>query len=188
MTRKLTFLVLALAASVNAQDKAGAKPATPPAGPPAPKMTAEGKKFVEAWRGAWTSSNTVYTMGTDKMQGSLKMTCESVSSGWGTLCKGLLYAAPGAPPSEATFMLGWDIATGEAHMFELGDTAEVHDHSGKWINDKSVSLVRQGKNLDGKIEKDTCTATFLSASELKFDCVGMVGTATAWTFTSTSKK
>jgi hypothetical protein len=26
------------------------------------------------------------TMGDQKMQGSLKMSCESVSSGWGTLC------------------------------------------------------------------------------------------------------
>jgi hypothetical protein len=185
MTRKLTFIVLALAASLNAQDKAGAKPAAAP--PPPPKMTAEGKKFVEAWRGAWTANNTTFTKGGEKMQGSLKMACESVSSGWGSLCKGV-FAAAGMPPSEATFMMGWDIATGEAHMFELGDTAEVHDHSGKWTNDKSVSLVRQGKNLEGKIEKDTCTATWVTASELKFDCIGTVGGATDWTFTSTAKK
>ncbi len=185
MTRKLTFLVLALAASVHAQEKGGAKPASAP--PPAPKMTAEGKRFVEGWRGTWTSTDTTYTMGDQKMQGSLKMSCEGVSSGWGTLCKGVLNAA-GMPPSEATFMMGWDIATGEAHMFEISDTAEVHDHSGKWINDKSVSLVRQGKSLDGKMEKDACNATWVTASELKLDCVGTQAGATVWTFTSTSKK
>jgi hypothetical protein len=185
MTRKLTLLVLTLAAAVHAQDKGGAKPASAP--PPAPQMTAEGKKFVEGWLGTWTSTDTTYTMGEQKLQGSLKMTCESVSSGWGTLCKGVLNAA-GMPPSESTFLMGWDIATGQAHMFEIADTAEVHDHSGKWINDKSVSLVRQGRSLDGKMEKDACTATWVSARELKFDCTGSQAGATVWTFTSTCKK
>ena len=183
MTRKLALLVLTLAASVHAQDKSGAKPAPPPA----PKMTAEGKKFVEGWLGTWTSTDTTYTMGDQKMQGSLKMTCESVSSGWGALCKGAM-SGPGMPPSESTFLMGWDIATGQAHMFEIADTAEVHDHSGKWINDKSVSLVRQGKTLDGKMEKDDCTATWVSARELKLDCTGSQAGATVWTFTATSKK
>ena len=50
-----------------------------------------------------------------------------------------------------------------ALMFEVADTAEVHDHSGKWTSDKSISLVRQGKTLDGKLEKDACTATWVSA-------------------------
>jgi hypothetical protein len=183
MTRKLPIFVLSLAASVHAQDKSAAK-AVPPQ---ALQMTAEGKKFVAGWRGAWTSTNTLYTMGDQKLPGSLKMNCESVSSGWGTLCKGVLNAQ-GMPPSEATFMMGWDIATGEAHMFELADSGEVHDHSGKWINDKSVTLVRQGKSLDGKLEKDACTATWVTASELKFDCTGTQAGATIWTFTSTSRK
>jgi hypothetical protein len=58
----------------------------------------------------------------------------------------------------------------------------------KWTSDKSVSLVRQGKTLDGKMEKDACTATWVTASELKFDCVGTQAGATVWTFTSTNKR
>ena len=50
------------------------------------------------------------------------------------------------------------------------------------------SLVRQGKVLDGKMEKDACTATWVSASELKLDCTGTQAGATVWTFTSTSRK
>jgi hypothetical protein len=84
--------------------------------------------------------------------------------------------------------MGWDIATGQAHMFEISDTGEVHDHSGRWINAKSVSLVRTGKSLAGKIEKDSCTTTWVSANELKFDCTGSQAGATVWTFNSTSKK
>ena len=185
MTGKLVVIALALTAVVSAQEKGSPKQA--PAPPPAPKMSAEGKKFVDGWLGSWNSTDTTYTIGGQKMQGSLKMTCESVSSGWGALCKGVMSGA-GMPPSQATFLMGWDVATGEAHMFEIGDTAEVHDHSGKWIDGKSVSLVRQGKTLDGKMEKDACTATWVTASELKLDCTGTQGGATVWTFTSTSRK
>jgi hypothetical protein len=150
-------------------------------------MSAEGRKFIDGWLGSWTSADTVYTVGDQKMPGSLKMSCESVSAGWGALCKATLNAA-GMPPSEGTFLMGWDLATGQAHMFEIADTGEVHDHSGKWTSPKSISLVRQGKTLDGKLEKDACTATWVSAGELKFDCVGTQGGAKVWTFTSTSKK
>jgi hypothetical protein len=185
MTRKLGLLVLTLAASVHAQGTGGAKPAAAP--PTAPKMTAEGKRFLEGWLGTWKSTDTTYSMGDQKMQGSFTMSCESVSSGWGTLCKGALDFA-GMPPSEGTFLMAWDIVTGRAHMFEVIDTSEVHDHSGKWINDKSASLVREGKALDGKMEKDDCTATWFSARELKLACTGTQAGATVWTFSSTCKK
>lgn len=185
MTRRLTLLALTLAASTYAQDKGSAKPE--PAAPQPPKMSAEGRKFVDGWLGTWTSNDVVYAMGDQKMKGSLKMTCESVSSGWGALCKAT-FTTPPNPPSEGTFMMGWDIATGQGHMFELADSGEVHDHAGRWTNAKSISLVRSGKALDGKIEKDACTATWVSASELKFDCTGTQAGATVWTFTSTSKK
>ena len=182
-TRSLVVVMtLSMAPIVHSQDKA-AKPAAPP--PPA--MSAEGRKFLDGWVGSWTSNDTVYAMGAQTMKGSLKMNCQPVSASWGTLCRGTMTAA-GMPPSEATFLMAWDIATGQAHMFEVADTAEVHDHSGKWIDGKSVSLVRQGKALDGNMEKDSCTATWVSASELKFDCIGTQAGKTVWTFTSTSRK
>ena len=84
--------------------------------------------------------------------------------------------------------MAWDLATGQGHMFEVMDTAEVHDHSGRWINDKAISLVRTGKTLDGKLEKDACTATWVSARQLKLDCTGTQAGATVWTFSSAFRK
>lgn len=190
--KKLVLVMVMLAAAVaQAEDKKDKKDATagatPPAAPPAAKMSDEGKKLLEGLRGKWTAKDASFTMGEVKAQGTLKMTCEAVSGGWGTLCKGV-FNFKGAPPQNATFLFGWDIATGEAHMFEIGDTGEVHDHSGKWLDDKSVSLVRQGKNVEGKDEKDDCKATFNSAKEMVFACTGTQGATTAWTFTSTNKK
>jgi hypothetical protein len=68
------------------------------------------------------------------------------------------------------------------------NTAEVHDHSGKWTNDRAASLVHQGKNLEGKLETDACTATWVTAGELKLACTGTVAGATAWTFSATNRK
>jgi len=70
MTGKLVAVMLSLTAVVSAQEKGGAKQA--PAPPPAPKMTAEGRKFVDGWLGTWTSTDTTYTMGGQKMQGSAR--------------------------------------------------------------------------------------------------------------------
>jgi len=179
----VVLLVVALAPVVHSQEKA--RPAEAP--PPAPKMSAEGRKFLDGWIGTWNAADMAFTMGGQTMKGSFKLDCQKVSAGWGTLCKGTFNTA-GMPPSEGTMLMAWDIATGEAHMFEVMDTGEVHDHSGKWTSDKSVSLLRQGKTLDGKMEKDACTATWPTASELKFDCTGTQGGATVWSLTSTARK
>jgi hypothetical protein len=191
MPRRLGALALAIALAVLAASVARAqanKQANKePAAPPAPTMSAEGKKFVQGWLGQWTSSDASLTAGAQKMQGPLRMSCESVSSGWGTLCKGT-FELKGMPPSASTFLMGWDVATGTGHMFEISDTGELHDHSGKWADGKSITLVHEGKTPAGPQEKDSCTATWASARELKFDCTGTQAGVPVWTFTSTSRK
>ena len=147
----------------------------------------EGKKYLEGWIGNWTAKDATFTMGDQKMVGSLKNKCEKVSNGWGVVCKAT-FAFKGMPPMTNTFMMGWDLGTAEAHMFEVSDAGEVHNHSGKWTDDKSISLVHQGKTWEGKDEKDACTATWNSPKELKLDCTGTQGGATTWTFTSLNKK
>jgi hypothetical protein len=64
----------------------------------------------------------------------------------------------------------------------------VHNHTGKWNDDGSVSLVHQGKTTAGKDEKDACTASWKSPREMKFDCTGTQGGSTVWAFTSTARK
>jgi hypothetical protein len=88
----------AFAPLLHAQAKERGQARAPPA---PPKMSAEGKKFLDGWVGIWVSNDTVYTAGGQRMQGSLKMICESVSSGWGTLCKPTMSGAgrPARVPS-----------------------------------------------------------------------------------------
>ena len=186
MPRRLGVLAFALAVLAASVARAQAKHKEP-AAPPAPTMSAEGQKFVQGWVGRWNSSDASLTTGAQKMQGALRMSCESVSSGWGTLCKGS-FELKGMPASASTFLMGWDVATGTGHMFEIADTGEVHDHSGKWTDARSITLVHEGKTLAGPQEKDSCIATWVSARELKFDCTGTQAGVPVWTFTSTSRK
>jgi len=179
------IVVMLAAGAAFADDKAADPKAA--AAPPAAKMSPEGKKYLEGWIGNWTAKDATFTMGDQKMVGSLKNKCEKVSNGWGVVCKAT-FAFKGMPPMTNTFMMGWDLGTAEAHMFEVSDAGEVHNHSGKWTDDKSISLVHQGKTWEGKDEKDACTATWNSPKELKLDCTGTQGGATTWTFTSLNKK
>jgi hypothetical protein len=182
-----TLGVLALVLGVGAASSAQDKVAQPAAAPPALAMTAEGKRFLGGWLGQWTASDATVTLGAQKMPMTLKMNCESVSAGWGTLCS-VTFDIKGLPPSAATFLLGWDVATGQGHMFEVVDTGEVHSYSGKWTSDKAIALVHQGKNPEGKPEKDACAVTWASARQLALDCSGTQAGATAWTLKATSRK
>lgn len=180
------LVVVFAAGSALAQEKKAAEPPAA-AGPPVAKMSPEGRKYIDGWLGKWSSSDATLTAGDQKMTGGLKVDCEKVSSGWGTLCRAT-FSFKGMPPMTNTFLMGWDLGTQEAHMFEVSDAGEVHNHAGKWTDDKSVSLVHQGKTFEGKDEKDACTATWASAKEMKLECVGTQGAATMWTFSANSKK
>src|SRR5687768_7866403 len=142
-------LVMSVASVAFAQEKKEAKPAAPApaaapaapgaAPPAAPELTPEGKKFVEAFLGNWTASEAVFTMGEQKMAGKMTNKCEKASGGWGTLCKAS-FNLKGAPPMLNVFLFGWDLGAKEGHMFEVSNAGEVHNHVGKWSDDKTVVL------------------------------------------------
>jgi hypothetical protein len=183
---KMVVGIVVMFAAGAAYAQAKAEPAAAP--PAAPKMSPEGQKFIDGWVGNWTSKDATFTpAGAEAMKGTLKVNCEKVSGGWGSLCKAK-FMFKGMPPMNNTFLLGWNLGTGEATMFEVSDAGEVHQHTGKWNDDKSVSLVHQGKTPAGPEEKDACTASWPSPRELKFDCTGTQGATTVWTFTSTARK
>ena len=191
MLKKLAFVgTVALGMSAFAQGKPADK-AAPPAkaeAMPVPVLPPEGKKLVEGMLGNWKSSDTVMTMGDKSFKGKLDMKCEKASGGWATLCKGSADMGKEMPKQEVTFLFGWDVGAQEGHMFEVSNMAEVHNHSGKWADDKTITLVHDGKNAEGKEEKDSLTMTWTSPKELSMKAVGTQGANTVWTFTSVAKK
>ena len=55
-------------------------------------------------------------------------------------------------------------------------------------DDKTIALVRTGKNMEGKTETDTVTLTWVSPKEITFAAIGKSGATTNWTFNANLKK
>lgn len=170
-----------------AKDKKEAKQAAATVGaPPMPVLPPEGKRWVESMLGKWKGTSEM-AMGDQKMASQDKMECEKASGGWGAVCK-MKFEVKGMPAQEATTLFGWDLATGEATMFEVTNMAEVHKHTGKWADEKNITVVHVGKNAEGKEEKDSLTLAWVSPKEVQVKAEGSVGGQTLWTMTGTMKK
>jgi hypothetical protein len=185
MQKAIVGILIALSFPAFAQ-----APATPPAAkaPPAPpQMSPEGKKLIDGMLGSWTMKDAAFKMGDQEMKGKFTMKCEKAVNGWAALCKGKADFGKAAK-FEGLYTFAWDIATGEGHMLEVEDSPTVHDHVGKWTDDKSISLVRTGKNSEGKVETDTVTFTWVGPKEVTFAAIGKSGAMTNWTFNGTMKK
>ena len=174
------------AAPAPAKDKAApAAPATAPAAPLV--MTAEGKKFIESSLGNWTMKDATLSMGSQQMKGKFSMECEKAAGGWAALCKGKQDFGKDMK-AEGVYLMAWDVVAGEGHMFEVESMGNVHNHVGKWVDDKSITLVHVGKNAQGVEETDTVTLTWVSPKEIVFKANGKSGATVNWTFVGTMKK
>jgi hypothetical protein len=149
-------------------------------------MTPEGKKFLEGISGNWTAKNVTMVVGTETLNGKGTMKCKKAVNGWATVCEGKFDL--GKMKITGLYTFAWDVITGEGHVHEVEDSPTVHNHAGKWIDDKSIALVHTGKNAEGKDETDTMTLTWVSPKEVTFAAVGKSGATTNWTFSSALKK
>jgi hypothetical protein len=175
-------IVAVLATSAHAGDKAASAQT-----PEGPRMTEPGRKFVDAWLGRWSASDVALTMGGQTMRGSIEMSCESVASGWGALCTRKA-AIAGLPPWTAVFLVGWNIGTGEGHLFEVSEAADVNDLAGAWAADGTITLTRDGKSLEGQQERIACRLAWPSAATSTVACTSTQSGATAWTFSYTTTR
>ncbi len=156
--------------------------------PPMPKLPAEGRKWIDMNRGNWNSNDVVMTMGDQVMKGKMSMRCEAASNNWATLCHAKFNLGKSMPPSNATFLYAWNIGSNEATMFEVSDMAEVHTHTGKWTDDKTITITHSGNTADGKYEVDALTFTWTSPKEVMIKAQGTQGGNVMWSMTATAKK
>ncbi len=152
-----------------------------------PSLPPEGRRWVDANRGKWKSKDVTMKMGGNQLTGGGQMDCDKAAGDWATVCKAKI-TIKGMPPMEAVFAMGWNMGDATAHLFELTNFAEVHDHRGKWTDDKNITLVHTGKNTQGKDETDSLTMTFVSPKEIAFKASGNSGGTETFSMTSTWKK
>ena len=75
-------------------------------------------------------------MGVQKMKEKVTRRCDKAVNGWATVCKAKMDFGK-ALKAEGLYTFAWDITTGEGHMLEVEDSPTVHDHAGKWRDDKT---------------------------------------------------
>lgn len=191
MRTALALIAAFISTSVLAQaNPAPADAADQPTAAPwraVPKLSPEGKRFLEGFRGKWKSNAVKLTFGDRDVPGKMRLDCTRSSGGWATLCKASFTAA-GFRPEEDTYLLGWDLDKKQGHLFEVTSAAEVHDHAGAWTDEKTITLVHRGKSADGQEEDASLTFNFASASRLDVKGVGKVGGKTTWTMSASFRK
>jgi hypothetical protein len=188
MQKLIIGFMFAISSPAFAQAPAPAAEAPAMTTPPAPpKMSPDGRKLIDGMLGNWTVKDASFVMGSQEIKGRLTMKCEKAVNGWATVCKSKADFGK-ALKFDGLYTFAWDIASGEGHMLEVEDSPTVHDHAGKWSNDKTIVLVRTGKNMEGKIETDTVTLTWGSPKEITFAATGKSGGVTNWTFHANMKK
>lgn len=177
----LVVSLSALAADAPAKDAKAAAPA-------APAMTPEGKKLLEGMIGKWTMKDAVFSMGGKEMKCKMTMDCAKSAAGWGTTCKGVQDCGKEMPKVEGLYTFAWDVVSGEGHMLEVESMGNVHNHVGKWSDDKTIVLTHSGKNMEGKDESDVVTMTWNSPKEIAFKAEGKSGETVNWSVNGVSKK
>jgi hypothetical protein len=184
-------LVAALAVSfsaVAADAPAKDAKAAAPAAPAAPAMTPEGKKLLEGMIGKWTMKDAAFKMGDKEMKCKMVLDCAKSAAGWGTTCKGSQDCGKDMPKIEGLYTFAWDIVAGEGHMLEVESMGNVHNHVGKWTDEKTIALTHTGKNMEGKDEADTVTFTWNSPKEMAFKAEGKSGETVNWSVNGVAKK
>jgi hypothetical protein len=155
----------------------------------APKLPPEGRRWLDAFPGMWKATDVTFTVGDKPMKGTLVMSCGKTSRGWGTLCQGTIrYKKSAIPQQELTLLMGWDLGSAMAHMYEVTNTAAVHDHAGAWKDDQTITVVHRGKDAGGKDEEDSLTFSWQSPKVVLVKGEGKAGGAAAWTFAGTMRK
>lgn len=163
------------------------KPGAAASGPPKPMMSAEGKKYLEGMIGRWKGSNIKMKMGDQENSGSLTMFCSKATVGWAVTCKGQMRMKK-MPVQEMALLLGYDNANKTAHMFEVTNFGEVHDHAGSWDEDGSITLTHTGKNAEGKEESDAMTFKWTNKKMITFTGKGESEGAQIWSMEGSIKK
>jgi hypothetical protein len=178
----IAAVALCAAHAAPAKDQTGS--AAAPTQPP--KLPPEGARWVNTFVGHFHSSDVVFTQGDKTMKGSMDLRCTHAAAGWAATCTGLMSFGKGAKNSLA-LLYGWDVAAGSAHMFEVNSNGEVHDHAGKWTDDKTITVVHQGKTADGKAEEDGLTFAW-QGKKVLVTGKGSADGAQTWSFSGTFSK
>lgn len=114
--------------------------------PPKPITTLEVGRIVEAMSGTWIGKMTANVPGFPAETFDWKMKCQGVAQGAGLSCTNTGKASIGSMSESC--LLAFDPEGKAIHYMCVTSMGEVHDHKGKWIDDRTIEFepLRAGFN------------------------------------------
>lgn len=130
----------------------GQKPAEKP-NPTASKTSPEVIKTVNAINGRWSGSMIATVPGYPAETFDWKMDCKVVARGAGALCTNTGKASIGEMAESC--LLAYDPEGKAVHYMCVTSMGEVHDHKGKWIDDKTIEFEPLRAGMLGRLVTET---------------------------------
>jgi len=184
--KKLILLCAVCATSIAlADDKKGEKKGEAAAKPPALHEMPDVKKVVDAFAGKWAMDAELTMPGAKPEKTKVTMECKKIAMGAGVSCA--MEGKSSMGPMAQTCMIAHDPEGSGVHLMCVTSMGEVHDHKGKWKDDKTLEFEPYKGTMMGKPATETVTMAMADAKTMT-----MTSTTTTaegdFVFSSTAKK
>jgi hypothetical protein len=124
-------------------------PGKPPHASPPPEVA----KTVEAINGTWLGKMTAKVAAFPPEEFDWTMSCRVVASGAGAACTNAGKASIGSMAESC--LLAYDPEGKAVHYMCVTSMGEVHDHKGKWIDDKTIEFEPLRAGMMGQLVTET---------------------------------
>lgn len=154
----VAILALSLSGITNAQEE-----------PPAmPDMARKLQVFAGDYEGTISM-----TQGEMKSEGKVMHINKSIADGWGVEIREVCEIKD-MQTYRALNIFGYDMGTGLTHLYTVDNYADVHDHVGKWADDKTLNLEHNGMMGD-KPTKEVLHIVVDSPTQYHYTVEGYLG-------------
>lgn len=137
---------------------------TPPT-PSQPAPPPQVKQTVDAVAGHWVGSMTAVLPGPASDQFPWEMTCKTVARGSGAACAMTGTASIG--PIEEACLVAYDPEGKAVHFMCVTSMREVHDHKGRWTNDREIQFEPYKTSMAGQPVTEDVTFAFPNPNRIK---------------------
>jgi hypothetical protein len=154
--------------------------------PPQPSPPPEVRKTVEAMAGEWTGEMTADISGSPPETFPWPMSCRSVALGMGAACTMEGKASIG--PLAQTCLVAYAADTRALHLMCVTSMGEVHDHAGRWTDEKTVEFETLRGELLGQAMTETIRWRFPDATRFESESVVAMANGPTMRFRYTARR
>jgi hypothetical protein len=154
--------------------------------PTQPSPPAEVRKTAEALVGEWTGEMTAVVPGAPPETFQWPMSCRAVALGRGSSCTMEGKASIGALAQSCLLAYAADARV--VHLMCVTSMGEVHDHKGRWTDEKTIEFEPLQGEFIGQAMTETIRWRFPEASSFESESAIAMADGTKMRFTYTARR